>query len=177
MKRRTAATLIATAVTAVAAAALAAACVSKSAEASCSSGKDCLPALAFEDLEHHKFTKETLRDKVVVVNFWATWCGPCKKEIPAFNRVYTRYKDRGVIMLGMLEDNQVDDPGLLNFMSDFELTYPVVRASPDILGAFEYPNALPTTFIYDRKGKIQLVHKGPLEEDVLAATLDKLLAN
>lgn len=176
MKRRTAVTLVATAVAALATAALAAACVSKSAEASCRSGKACLPALAFEDLEHHTFTKEMLRDKVVVVNFWATWCGPCKKEIPGFNRVYNRYKDKGVIMLGMLEDNQVDEPGLLNFMSDFELTYPVIRADGDILSAFEYPNALPTTYIYDRHGKVQLVHRGPLEEDALAATLDKLLA-
>jgi len=176
MKRRTAVTLVATAVATLATAALAAGCVSKTAEASCSSGKACLPALTFEDLDHHKFTKETLRDKVVVVNFWATWCGPCKKEIPAFNRVYTQYKDKGVVMLGMLEDNQVDEPGLLNFMSDFELTYPVVRTNPDILAAFEYPNALPTTFIYDRKGKVQLVHRGPLEEGELASTLDKLLA-
>ncbi len=174
MKRRTAVTLVATAVAVTAA--LAAACVSKRAEASCSSAKDCLPALAFEDLDHHKFTKDALRDKVVVVNFWATWCGPCKKEIPAFNRVYTRYKDKGVVMLGMLQDNQVDEPGLLNFMSDFELTYPVIRADADILSAFEYPNALPTTFIYDKRGKISMVHRGPLEEDALAATLDKLLA-
>ncbi len=173
MKRRTVATLVATA---VAATALAAACVSKQAEASCSSARDCLPALAFEDLEHNKHTAATLRDKVVVVNFWATWCGPCKKEIPAFNRVYTRYKDQGVVMLGMLQDNQVDDMGLLNFMSDHELTYPVVRANGDILAAFEYPNALPTTFIYDRQGKVHLVHKGPLEEAELSATLDKLLA-
>jgi thiol-disulfide isomerase/thioredoxin len=172
MKRRTALVL---ATTALAAAALAAACVSKQAEASCSSGKDCLPALTFEDLEHRKFSQDSLRDKVVVVNFWATWCGPCKKEIPAFNRVYTQYKDRGVVMLGMLQDNQVDDTGLLNFMSDHELTYPVVRASGDILAAFEYPNALPTTFIYDRRGKVRLVHRGPLEESQLAAKLDELL--
>jgi thiol-disulfide isomerase/thioredoxin len=174
MTRRTAMLLAATA---LAAATLTAACVTKHAEASCSSGKDCLPALAFEDLEHRKFTKEAFADKVVVVNFWATWCGPCKKEIPAFNRVYTQYKDRGVVMLGMLQDNQVDDTGLLNFMSDHELTYPVVRANGDILAAFEYPNALPTTFIYDRKGKVRLMHRGPLEERELSAKLDELLAN
>ena len=174
MKRRTLAALV---VTAAAAATVTAACVSKPAEASCSSARDCLPGVSFEDLDHHRFDRAALRDKVVVVNFWATWCGPCKKEIPAFNRVYTRYKDRGVIMLGMLQDNQVDDMGLLNFMSDHELTYPVIRANGEILAAFDYPNALPTTFIYDRHGKIHLVHKGPLEEDALAATLDKLLAN
>ena len=174
MKRR--ATVVALIATAVAGAALAAACISKPAEASCSSGKECLPGVAFEDLDHHKFDRAALRDKVVVVNFWATWCGPCKKEIPAFNRVYTKYKDRGVVMLGMLQDNQVDDVALLNFMSDHELTYPVIRADGDILAAFAYPNALPTTFIYDKSGKVSMVHRGPLEEAELSAHLDKLLA-
>ncbi len=172
MKRRTVVTLI---VTATATAALAAACVTKSAEAACSSGKDCLPTLEFEDLDHTRHSRATLKDKVVVVNFWATWCGPCKKEIPAFNRVYTQYKDRGVVMLGMLQDNTVDDAGLLNFMSDFELSYPVVKATGDILQAFEFPNALPTTFIYDRKGKVRMVHRGPLDEQQLSVQLDKLL--
>jgi thiol-disulfide isomerase/thioredoxin len=164
------------ALSAAAATLVAAACVSQKAEASCSSAKDCLPAIGFEDLHKQRFDRDALRDRVVVVNFWATWCGPCKKEIPAFNRVYTKYKDRGVVMLGMLQDNQVDDMGLLNFMSDHELTYPVVKVNPDILAAFEHPNALPTTFIYDKRGKVHLVHRGPLEEDQLAAHLDTLLA-
>ena len=172
MKRRT---LAALAVTAAALAATVVACTSQKAEASCDSGSRCLPAMAFEDIDHHRFEPAALRNKVVVVNFWATWCGPCKKEIPAFNRVYTAYKDKGVIMLGMLQDNQVDDVGLLNFMSDHELTYPVVKASADILSAFEYPNALPTTFIYDKRGKLHLFHRGPLEEEQLVAHLDRLL--
>lgn len=173
MKRRS--TLVAALLAAGLAAGLAAACVSKKAEASCSSGRDCLPAMSFEDLDHHAYGHEALRDKVVVVNFWATWCGPCKKEIPAFNRVYQQYKDKGVVMLGVLNDNQVDDTGLLNFMSDFELSYPVIKANADILSAFEYPDALPTTFIYDRRGKVKVIHRGPLEEAQLAAHLDKLL--
>jgi thiol-disulfide isomerase/thioredoxin len=174
MKRRTVA-LLATA--ALATATFAAACATRKAEASCSSAKDCLPAVSFKDLEHREHTPESLRGNVVVVNFWATWCGPCKKEIPAFNRVYTAYKDRGVVMLGMLHDNQVDDMGLLNFMSDHELTYPVVKADNEILAAFEFPSALPTTFIYDKSGKVRLVHRGPLDEQQLAGHLDKLLAN
>ncbi|HVV88243.1 MAG TPA: TlpA disulfide reductase family protein [Kofleriaceae bacterium] len=174
MKRRAAALLLASAALA-GTAVLAAGCDSRHAEAACNSGRSCLPPLKIEDIDHHPIDANALDGKVVVVNFWATWCGPCNREIPAFNRVYTKYKDKGVVMLGMLDDNQVDDNGLLNFMSDHELTYPVVRVNGDILSAFEYPNALPTTFVYDRHGKVQVVHRGPFEEDDLSALLDKLL--
>ncbi len=171
MKRRLAiATLLV--IVAVTAAAVGAC---RSSEASCSTAHQCLPAVSYEDLTKVKYPPAALKGKVVVVNFWATWCGPCKKEIPAFNRVYNRYKDEGVVMLGVLHDNTVDDNGLLNFMSDNEFTYPVVKADADILSAYHYPGALPTTFIYDRHGHIVDEHKGPLSEQELAATLERIL--
>jgi thiol-disulfide isomerase/thioredoxin len=110
------------------------------------------------------------------VNFWATWCGPCKKEIPAFNRTYLEYKDKGVEFLGVLYDNQVDDVGLLNFMSDYEMTYPVIRADRPVLEAYAYPRALPTTFVYDKRGKLLLKHAGPLSDAALKQKLDEALA-
>jgi thiol-disulfide isomerase/thioredoxin len=122
-----------------------------------------------------QFPPESLKGKVVVVNFWATWCGPCKKEIPAFNRVYAKYKDQGVVMLGVLHDQSVDAQGALNFMSDNEFTYPVVVADQDVLAAYHFPNALPTTFIYDRNGWIVEEHKGPMSEQQLSAQLEKTL--
>lgn len=150
-------------------------CTSKTAEASCSTAKECLPDVAYEGLNKELYPRAQLQGKVVVVNFWATWCGPCKKEIPAFNTIYEAYKDRGVVMLGVLFDNQVDDVGLLNFMSDFIMTYPVVRADRKVLEAYEYPRALPTTFVYDRAGKLVTEHKGPMSEADLRALLDRLL--
>lgn len=148
----------------------------RSSEASCSTAHQCLPKVTYEDTNHAKYGPEQLRGKAVVVNFWATWCGPCKKEIPAFNRVYSAYKDKGVVFLGVLHDTTVDDAGLLNFMSDNEFTYPVIPASSTVLGAFHYPNALPTTFVYDAKGRIVTQHKGPMSEQQLSAALDKALA-
>jgi thiol-disulfide isomerase/thioredoxin len=147
-----------------------------SAEASCSTAHQCLPKVTYEDIiNHEKFAAQQLKGKVVVINFWATWCGPCKKEIPAFNRVYAQYKDRGVVFLGVLSDNTVDSNGVLNFMSDNEFTYPVVMGDQTVQAAYHFPNALPTTFIYDRNGWIVDEHKGPLSEADLTATLEKTL--
>lgn len=150
-------------------------CTSKTAEASCSTAKECLPDVAYEGLNKELYPRAELAGKVVVVNFWATWCGPCKREIPAFNLIYEEYKDRGVVMLGVLFDNQVDDAGLLNFMSDYIMTYPVVRADRKVLEAYEYPRALPTTFVYDRAGKLVTMHAGPMSETDLRALLDSQL--
>ena len=119
---------------------------------------------------------EASKVQPVIVDFWATWCGPCKKEIPAFNQVYLAYKAKGVEFLGVLYDNQVDDTGLLNFMSDHEMTYPVIRADRPVLEAYAYPRALPTTFIYDRKGKLLEMHRGPMSEASLRAQLDEALS-
>jgi thiol-disulfide isomerase/thioredoxin len=148
----------------------------RSSEASCSTAHQCLPQVAYQDMiNNEKFQPEQLKGKVVVVNFWATWCGPCKKEIPAFNRVYAKYKDQGVVMLGVLHDQTVDTNGALNFMSDNEFTYPVVVADQAVLSAYHFPGALPTTFIYDRSGRIVTEHKGPMSEEQLAALVEKTL--
>ncbi len=168
--------LLVLAATATAAALTIGACASKSAEASCSTADECLPSVDYTDINKQPFKHGALTGKVVVVNFWATWCGPCKKEIPAFNRTYLEYRAKGVEFLGVLYDNQVDDAGLLNFMSDYEMTYPVIRADRPVLEAYAYPRALPTTFVYDRRGRLITKHAGPMSDVDLKAKLDQALA-
>lgn len=145
------------------------------AAAACDPGRsDCLPKLDFVDHNGSVFAAPSLVGKVVVVNFWATWCKPCQKEIPDFNRVYTAYKDRGVVFLGVMTD--APEPGiLLNFMSDYEMTYPVIPATNENLLAFGYPEAIPTTFIYDRTGKRHTMRRGALEEKELREVIDELV--
>lgn len=148
----------------------------QSASAACKAGgRDCLPEVNYVDTMGTAYTPKTLTGKVVVVNFWATWCKPCLKEIPDLSKVYEKYKAKGLVMLGVMTDDP-DHNQLLNFQSDNEMTYPVVRANSDIMIAYSYPGALPTTFVFDRSGKQVYSHVGPLRVEQLERLLDPMIA-
>jgi len=144
--------------------------------AACTHGhQNCLPEVNYVDTTGTAYTAASLTGKVVVVNFWATWCRPCLKEIPDLSKVYEKHKGSGLVMLGVMTDDP-DHNTLLNFQSDNEMTYPVVRANSDILVSYSYPGALPTTFVYDRGGKQVFSHVGPLRVEQLDKILEPLLA-
>jgi thiol-disulfide isomerase/thioredoxin len=147
-----------------------------SASAECIRGqRDCLPDVSYVDSTGVAYKRDTLAGKVVLVNFWATWCHPCQKEIPDLSRAYDKYKSKGVVFFGVMTDN-IDNAQLLNFQSDYEMTYPVVRASSDLLMSFQYPQSLPTTFVFDKHGKQVFSHVGPLRESDLDSLLGQLVA-
>ena len=149
--------------------------VGSSTAAACAKGQKCLPDVSYTDTTGKHYTAKDLAGKVVVVNFWATWCKPCLKEIPDLSRVYEKYKDQGVIILGVLTDNP-DSNQLLNFQSDHEMSYPVVRSNSDIMVSFMYPESLPTTFVYDRGGREVFTRVGAVSEQALAQVLAPLIA-
>ena len=149
----------------------------KDATACTKGSKDCLPDVSYIDTTGKAHTLESLKGKVVVVNFWATWCGPCKKEIPDLSKLYVKYKAQGVVMLGVLANDNPSDTDLLNFQSDFEMEFPVVRESSDILLSYDYPRNLPTTFIFDRSGRrVGKARVGAINANDLDAMLSQLVA-
>lgn len=148
----------------------------KTAAAACTQGKDCLPDVTYVDTNGVAYTPEMLAGKVVIVNFWATWCKPCLREIPDLSRVAERYKERGVVVLGVLTNDNPDAATLLNFQSDHDMSFPVIRATSDILVSYEYPGSLPTTFIFDRGGRKAYHHVGAMRASRIAELLEPLVA-
>jgi cytochrome c biogenesis protein CcmG/thiol:disulfide interchange protein DsbE len=115
----------------------------------------------------------SFRDRVVVLNFWASWCAPCRLEAPGLRRTSARYRDRGVRFLGV--DYQDDDDAGRAFIREFRLRYPSVT---DHSGRLAYRYGLigfPTTFIIDPAGTIRYRFVGYLNEDVLSKALEKVL--
>ena len=114
--------------------------------------------------------------KVLVVNFWATWCPPCLKEIPEFVRLQQRYGPKGVQFVGIAID---DKTRVLGFMAQTGMNYPVLMAEREGLdlsrAAGNRLGGLPFTVVIDRQGKAAKVELGVLDEHKLAPILDRLL--
>lgn len=153
----------------------------KSARAACKSeagksgGSECLPGITFVDTDGQAITPDQLAGKVVAVNFWATWCHPCKVEIPALTRLYEKYKDQGFVLLGVMGDD-VGNPELEAFSREFGLRYPVIRLDYEVGDAFGLPRGYPTTYVYDRTGRLRFDEMRAIREAPFEKLIRELLA-
>jgi peroxiredoxin len=117
------------------------------------------PDFALKDADGRVVRLSDYRGKVVLLDFWATWCGPCKIEIPWFMQLERQYKDRGFAVLGV----SMDDDGwesVKPFLSELGVNYRVVIGDDKTAQLYGGIDALPTTFLIDRTGKIAAVHVG-----------------
>jgi thiol-disulfide isomerase/thioredoxin len=116
------------------------------------------PPIQALDLLGKPVSKDNWGGKVVIVNFWATWCPPCREEIPELLELKKEYKDR-LEIVGISED---DDPpaSVLKFVQQKGMTYPIVMATPELIDSYGGVPALPTSFLIDTQGRVVQKHSG-----------------
>ena len=115
-----------------------------------------------------------LRGKVVLVNFWATWCPPCRVEMPGFQRVYEDRKDEGFVVLGLSTDMRGEDQ-VREFLAARGITYPNAMARGSIGRDFGGSNMLPTSYLIDRQGRIRNEVRGIFTSVALDQAVSRLL--
>jgi thiol-disulfide isomerase/thioredoxin len=112
------------------------------------------PTWKLQDLNGRPISSEDLKGKVVVVDFWATWCGPCRMEIPGYIALQRKYEKDGLVIVGVSLDDGGDDL-VKTFVAKNGMNYPVVMGSEAIANAFGGMEAIPTTFLIDRAGMVR----------------------
>lgn len=107
------------------------------------------PDFSLKNLSGKNVRLSDFKGRVVLVNFWASWCPPCKMEIPGFQKVYTAYKDRGFTIIGIAMDDVSS-----SFIKDMGMTYPVVMANDKVIRDYGNISGIPTSFLVGRDGRI-----------------------
>jgi len=132
------------------------------------------PEYAFVTLDGTSVTSGDLLGKVVVLNFWATWCGPCKLEMPALQSLHEDRAEEGVVVLGLSTD--VGGPGKISeFLAERGITYQVGRASRSHREAFGGIRGIPTTFIIDKAGMVRHRVVGYFTPPAMRVAVSRLL--
>jgi cytochrome c biogenesis protein CcmG/thiol:disulfide interchange protein DsbE len=134
---------------------------------------DPAPEIALETLDGDPVTLSALRGRPVLVNFWATWCLPCRDEFPLLASAYAEHADEGLEILGVVHDDTAE--GARAFARDMGATWPLLLDSDDVAWADYLGVAMPTSFFIDADGVVQAASLGAFSEDGLTALLDRIL--
>jgi len=146
-------------------------------------GKDLIapekrqPATEFtlRDANGAKVNLSDYKDKVVLLNLWATWCVPCKVEIPWFIEFERTYKDRGFAVLGVSFDDDGWD-SIKPYVAENKMNYRVLLGTEDMPKTYWDVQAIPTTYLIDKQGRIAITHTGLVSKQTYEDGILKLLA-
>jgi peroxiredoxin len=136
---------------------------------------DEAPAFTVTTLDGEEVSLESLRGQVVLVNFWATWCPPCRVEMPGFERVYQQKKNDGFVIVGLSAD-RTGAASVQRFLDERGITFPIAMAPPRIARDYGGVRALPTSFLIDREGRVRHTVTGIFAEPALRMAVDRLLS-
>ncbi len=132
------------------------------------------PAWELKDLDGKTVKMADYKGKVVILDFWATWCPPCKKEIPGFINLQKKYGDKGLVVVGVSLDE--GGPAVVKpFAQKMGINYPLVMGDQKTAAAFGGIEAIPTTFVIDRDGNVVTGHQGYADEATFESEIKPLL--
>jgi peroxiredoxin len=132
------------------------------------------PDFTLTDLSGQPVTLSEHRGKVVLLDFWATWCPPCRKEIPHFVELYDQYRDQGLEIIGISLD-QAGVETVQKFAEEYQINYPVVMGHAEVAGSYGGIRGIPTTFAISREGKIVETYVGYRDREVFESIIKSLL--
>lgn len=132
------------------------------------------PDFKLEDLNGRIYRLTELKGRVVVLNFFATWCGPCRLEIPELVRLYRKFKDKGLEIVGISLD-QDGNAVLRPFIMRYGITYPIVLGTREVVVDYGGVQGIPTTFVIDHNGAVSDYFVGLQPSHMIENTVVKLL--
>jgi thiol-disulfide isomerase/thioredoxin len=135
---------------------------------------DIAPDLVGTDSHGQPIRLSSWRGRVVVLNFWATWCGPCRAEVPLLNDLQARFAGQGLAVVGVALDAGGWD-AIRDFAGGTPIDYTAALGTDDVSDAYGGVNALPMTFVIDRAGLIVIKHKGPVTAGTFDEQISKML--
>jgi cytochrome c-type biogenesis protein len=137
------------------------------------------PAYLATSLDGDTVSLAGQRGKVVLLNVWATWCHPCRTEIPELRAVHAKYRDRGLELVGVSVDAEGSDEALRAFMEEFQMTYPIWRDPEERILTRFLVLGVPATFLIDRRGVLRWRKTGPVlpTDSTLAVAIERALAS
>jgi thiol-disulfide isomerase/thioredoxin len=135
---------------------------------------DAAPDFALKDLDGAEVTLASLKGKVVLLDFWATWCGPCKAAMPAIQKIADDYKDKGVVVLGINTWENSPDAAR-KYMADKKFTYPCLLAGDPLAEAYGVPG-IPTIVVLGKDGSVEFLEVGMGGDGKIRAAIDAALA-
>jgi thiol-disulfide isomerase/thioredoxin len=134
-----------------------------------------LPDFSVKDLRGREISSAELRGKVVLIDFWATWCQPCKQEMPGYQKLVDSYGPRGFVVVGFKFDTMMDTEDPVVFAKKIGVRYPLAIATDDLKQKFGGIEGLPTTMLYDRQGTLRKKVIGFEYTDTLETEIKPLL--
>jgi len=124
------------------------------------------PEFSLTDLMGNDISLSDFQGKVIFLNFWATWCPPCRTEIPGFVNVFEKYKTKGMQIIGISVD-RIKPEKVFEFVKEYKINYPVIMADSELVRKYEPGRAIPVTIIIDSQGRIRHKHIGYMDKDTL----------